>query len=329
MRIVIIGSNSFSGAHFAARALDDGHSVLGISRSPEPHEAFLPRLWKEKPSGEYEFLQADLNKDLPLVNGEMTNFNPEIVVNFAAQSMVGQSWDFPEHWYQTNVVSLSALVRVLQGLPSLVKYVHVTTPEVYGSTSDWITENETFSPSTPYAVSRAAGDWHMLAMHKATGFPVVFTRAANVYGPGQQLYRIIPKAVLSARLSRELPLHGGGTSRRSFIHIDDVADATLKITKHGKPGRTYHISTNKLISIRDLVTRAFELAGVDSAHFLAPTHDRLGKDSGYFLDSSRLRDEFGWEPRIELEEGLTSVITWVDEYLDELAGMPAEYIHRP
>ena len=329
MRIVIIGGNSFSGAHFAARALDDGHSVLGISRSSEPHKAFLPRLWKEKLSGQYEFLQADLNKDLVLISGEMRNFNPEIVVNFAAQSMVGQSWDFPQHWYLTNVVSLSALVSVLHDLPSLVKYVHVTTPEVYGSTSDWITENDSFSPSTPYAVSRAAGDWHLLAMHKATGFPVVFTRAANVYGPGQQLYRIVPKTVLSARLSRELPLHGGGASRRSFIHINDVADATLKITQHGETGRTYHISTNELISIRDLVIRTFELADVDSMHLLASTQDRLGKDSGYFLDSSRLRDEIGWEPRIELDEGLTSVITWVDKYLDRLAAMPTEYIHKP
>ena len=329
MRLVVIGSNSFSGSHCVARALKDQHSVLGISRSPEPHPAFLPRTWEQGQTPDYRLLQADLNEDLPVAISAIADFAPDAVVNFAAQSMVAQSWEHPEHWYRTNVVTLAELVKGLQGIPSMARYVHVTTPEVYGSTSDWITENENFVPSTPYAVSRAAGDWHLLALHKATGFPVVFTRAANVYGPGQQLYRIVPKAALSARLGRELPLHGGGTSRRSFIHIDDVADATLKVAQHGELGQTYHISTNELTSIRDLVVRTFELAGVDSAHLIAPTEDRLGKDSGYFLDSSRIRDELGWEPRIELDEGLASVIAWVDAHLDQLAAMPTDYIHKP
>jgi dTDP-glucose 4,6-dehydratase len=329
VRLVVIGSNSFSGAHFVDTALKALHSVLGISRSAEPHRAFLPYTWDQGQENDYRFLQADLNQDLQVTVGAIKDFAPDVVVNFAAQSMVAQSWENPEHWYRTNVVALAELVKGLQVISSMTRYVHVTTPEVYGSTSDWITENENFSPSTPYAVSRAAGDWHLLAMHRATGFPVVFTRAANVYGPGQQLYRIVPKAALSARLGLELPLHGGGTSRRSFIHIDDVADATLSVAQHGELGQTYHISTNELISIRDLVVRTFELAGVDSAHQIAPTEDRLGKDSGYFLDSSRIREELGWAPRIELDEGLSSVITWVDANLDQLAAMPTDYIHKP
>lgn len=329
MRLAVIGSNSFSGAHFVDTALKAQHSVLGISRSPEPHQAFLPHMWEQGQEHDYRFLQADLNEDLPVTISSIRDFAPHTVVNFAAQSMVAQSWEHPEHWYRTNLVTLAELVKGLQGIPGMTRYVHVTTPEVYGSTTDWITENENFSPSTPYAVSRAAGDWHLLAMHRATGFPVVFTRAANVYGPGQQLYRIVPKAALSARLGRELPLHGGGTSHRSFIHIDDVADATLRVAQHGELGRTYHISTNELISIRDLVVRTFELAGVVSARFIAPTQDRLGKDSGYFLDSSLIRNELGWEPRIELDEGLNSVITWVDANLDQLAAMPTDYIHKP
>jgi dTDP-glucose 4,6-dehydratase len=329
MRLVVIGSNSFSGAHFVARALKDEHSVLGISRSPEPHPAFLPHSREQGQRPDYCFVQADLNEDLAVAIRAISAFAPAVVVNFAAQSMVAQSWEHPEHWYRTNVVALAELVKGLQDIPSMTRYVQVTTPEVYGSTSDWITENENFAPSTPYAVSRAAGDWHLLAMHKATGFPVVFTRAANVYGPGQQLYRIVPKAALSARLGRALPLHGGGTSRRSFIHIDDVADATIKVAQHGEPGQTYHISTNELISIRDLVVRTFELAGVDSGHLIALTGDRLGKDSGYFLDSSRIRDELGWETRIELDEGLNSVIAWVDANLGQFAAMPTDYIHKP
>jgi dTDP-glucose 4,6-dehydratase len=329
MRLVVIGSNSFTGSHVVARALQSEHTVLAISRSPEPSAPFLPRLWAPRGRGDFRFLQADLNDDSATIVKEIREFEPDVVVNFAAQSMVAQSWSQPEHWYRTNVVALASLVSGLQGLPSLRLYVHFTTPEVYGSTRDWITENYVFSPSTPYAVSRAAGDWHLLATHTATGFPVVFTRAANVYGPGQQLYRIVPKAILSALLGRELPLHGGGESRRSFIHIDDVVTATLGIAERGVAGTTYHISTSELVSIRELVFKSFEAVDVDAGHLVATTPDRLGKDAGYFLDSSRLRTELGWSPEVQLDEGLATVAKWAKDNLDQLGSMPLEYTHRP
>lgn len=328
MRFVVIGSNSFSGSHFVHRLLKDGHSVLGISRSAEAPSVFRPYSWTSE-AGSFTFLRADINHNLEAALQSITKFVPDIVVNFAAQSMVAQSWDNPHHWYQTNVVSLSLLVEGLQKLDNLLRYVHITTPEVYGSTSDWTTEHTHFAPSTPYAVSRAAGDLHLLALHSAKGFPVVFTRAANVYGPGQQLYRILPKSVLSARLGRELKLHGGGGSRRSFIHIDDVTEATLKIAISGRNGESYHISTNELISIRDLVSRIFVQCGVDTQQFVAPVEDRLGKDLGYFLDSSKIRKELGWKPLIPLSNGIDSVINWVDSNLEDLSKRNSEYVHKP
>ena len=108
-----------------------------------------------------------------------------------------------------------------------------------------------------------------------------------------------------------------------------LAPARVGVAQHGELGQTYHISTNELTSIRDLAVRTFELAGVDSAHLIAPTEDRLGKDSGYFLDSSRIRDKLSWEPRIDLDRGLSSVIAWVDANLDQLAAMPTDYVHKP
>lgn len=330
MRVVVLGSNSFTGSHFVANALQKGNSVLGISRSAEPGQPFLPRTWSPSSAGEFSFLQADLNSQMYAAVDAMRDFVPEVVVNFAAQSMVEQSWDNPEHWYQTNVVALARLVKELEAFPTLERYVHVTTPEVYGSTTDWVAENEVFAPSTPYAVSRASGDWHLLAMHKERRFPVVFTRAANVFGPGQQLYRIVPKAALCARLGKELPLHGGGVSRRSFIHVDDVAAATLAIAQRGTLGRSYHISTDELVSIRDLVAKIFEVAGVgDPLRHVAAIDERIGKDFGYFLDSSRLREELGWRPRVELDVGIRSVVTWIDANINELVDVPSEYVHKP
>ena len=194
--------------------------------------------------------KEQLKAKLEATNNEIKKLimsrKPEYIVNFAAQGMVAESWLNPEHWYQTNVVSQVKLHDEIRKVDCIKKYVHISTPEAYGSTDGgWLKENYNFSPSTPYAVSRAACDLHLLSFYKAYSFPVVFTRAANVYGPAQQLYRIIPRTMLSARLGRKLNLHGGGISVRSFIHMEDVSSATYKISLQGNIGETYHISTKQ------------------------------------------------------------------------------------
>ncbi len=172
-----------------------------------------------------------------------------------------------------------------------------------------------------------ACDLHPRTFQRQYDYPVVWTRAANVYGPGQQLYRIIPRTILFILLGRQLELHGGGHSVRSFIHIDDVADATMRIATSGRLGETYHISTEELISIKDLVLRIYELAGVDA--LVAATDDRPGKDAGYLLDSTRLRAELDWQPKVPLTEGLSGVIDWIDENLETLRALPDDYLHKP
>ncbi|HVU39349.1 MAG TPA: NAD-dependent epimerase/dehydratase, partial [Opitutales bacterium] len=159
-KIAVIGSNSFSGSWLCAHALEQGLDVLGLSRSAEPGRAFLPYQW-QKASGKFTFRQLDLNKHTREIAAAIDGFHPDYVVNFAAQGMVAQSWEHPTHWYQTNVVANVALHDELRKFAWLKKYVHVSTPEVYGSTSGTITENAPYNPSTPYAASRAACDLHL------------------------------------------------------------------------------------------------------------------------------------------------------------------------
>lgn len=328
-RFLIIGSNSFSGAHFVRHLLQNGHEALGVSRSQEPHDVFLPYKWLSSGLERYQFEQIDLNHDLDHLMEIIQNRKPEYIVNFAAQGMVAQSWETPEDWYQTNVVAQVKLHDRLRKLEFLKKYVHVTTPETYGSTVGWVKESFDFAPSTPYAVSRAASDLHLMSFFKAYDFPVVFTRAANVYGPGQQLYRIIPRAMLFAKTGKKLQLHGGGHSTRSFIHIEDAADATLKIALDGIPGETYHISTRSNISIRDLVNLICEMTGKPFEDLAEVTEERLGKDQAYLLDSSRLREDLSWKDQISLEQGLTETLSWIEDNLDQLKQLPQNYQHKP
>ena len=325
---LVIGSNSFSGAQFIDCLLKSRHQVVGVSRSPELDSVFLPYK-SSKYLSNFKFYQIDINHQINQLIESVKDFQPEYIVNFAAQGMVAQSWKTPEHWYQTNVVGQVKLHDALRKLNFIKKYVHVTTPEAYGSTEGWISENHMFNPSTPYAVSRAACDMHLMSFYKAYNFPVVFTRSANVYGPGQQLYRIIPRTMLYARLGKKIQLDGAGKSIRSFIHMRDVSDATLRIAISGQIGATYHISTKGFLSIRALVEKIATLTDVKFEDLARVSEDRLGKDQAYLLESSKLRNELSWADQISLDDGLTDTLNWIDSNLEILKQQNPDYLHKP
>jgi dTDP-glucose 4,6-dehydratase len=327
-KVLILGSNSFSGASFASYLMNQGVDVLGASRSDEPHDVFLPYRWGKK-SGSFCFSKIDLNHDIDTLEALIKRERTNIIVNFAAQSMVGESWTRPEDWMMTNAVSTARLAERLRHIDFLDKYVHVTTPEVYGSTDGWITENSGFNPSTPYAVSRAAGDMTFNIYREAFSVPVVFTRAANVYGPGQQLYRIIPRTIMFALTNRKLQLQGGGVSTRSFIHIDDVSRATWEIAQKAPIGETYHISTQQIVSIKALVENICRLLGKEFTDCVEMAPDRTGKDQAYWLNSDKLRTTLHWQDEITLEYGLEQCVKWARDNLEVLRQLPQNYIHRP
>ncbi len=325
-RFLVIGSNSFSGASFVAGALATGAHVVGISRSAEPDDALLPYKWGDHAG--FRFHRLDLNRDLETIEKVTREFRPSYVVNFAAQSMVAQSWAHPEHWFQTNTVAMVKLHERLRRCEFLQKYVQISTPEVYGTTAGLVGETTKYNPSTPYAVSKAACDMSLASFHKAYGFPVVFTRAANVCGPGQPLYRIIPKTVSCILTGKKLKLEGGGKSVRSFIHIRDVVDGTIRVAKNGKAGDVYHLATDRNQSIRDVVVEICRQLGASFEQCVEETPARLAQDPAYLLDCSKARQELGWAPRLTVEDVVGETIAWVKKNLHRLSELPDEYVHK-
>ena len=178
------------------------------------------------------------------------------------------------------------------------------------------------------AASWAAAYTFIQLLVKNFSFPAVFTRAANVYGPCQQLFKIIPRSVIFIKKGIKIPLHGGGEARRSFIHIRDVCEATLKIMESADPGEVYNLSTNELTPIKNIVKSMCGKMGADFSSSVESVPKRLGLDSAYILDSSKAAKDFGWQPRIRLEEGLDEVIKWVDANWDEICTESLEYIHK-
>ena len=326
---LIIGSNSFTGSHLVQHCLEKGYKVIGISRSDEYPKVMLPYLYIGNEDLNFSFYKLDVNEDLQKILKICDDNEPEIIANFAAQGEVRSSWQNPLQWYETNTIAIVKLTDELRRRTYLKRYLTASTPEVYGSTSDNLKENHNYSPSTPYAASKLAGDLHLITLYKRYSFPVVFTRSANVYGIHQQLYRIIPRAIIYLKMKKKIQLHGNGKSERSFIHIRDVADATLKIAEKGIVGDVYHISPEgDDISIYAVVKTISEMMNYNFEDSVELIDQNFGQDSKYSISSSKLRLDLNWKPKISLQTGIEEMIKWIDNNWAEISGMPLEYIHK-
>ena len=327
-RIAVIGSNSFSGSDFIDLLLDDeNNDVVGLSRSPEKNPIFLP--YKRHNGTRFTFYQRDLNNQMSEIIDLLDSFQPEYIVNFAAQSEVGPSWDHPDHWFQTNVVALSKLVDALRRRDYLKRYMHISSPEVYGTCEGTITESAPLNPSTPYAASKAAADLLLFTFVKNFQFPLIMIRSTNVYGAHQQLFKIIPRCAVYLKSGIKIELHGGGQAVKSYIHIRDISRGELAALERGIPGNIYHLSPSAGYAVCDVVKRMCELMGHSFKESTISVGERLGQDAAYVIDSTRARKEFDWYPGISLEEGLAGVVAWIEGNWEQIQREPSEYVHKP
>lgn len=325
---LVLGANSFAGSSTVDYLINQGEVVIGVSRGAERSAMFHPVLvnpGKER----YRFYQIDINHDFDALTALIDQIEPAYIIDFAGQGMVAESWGTPEQWYETNIVAKVKLHNFLQGKVWLKKYVRVSTPEVYGSQDNLTEESWSFNPSTPYAVSHAAIDMSLRAFWRQYEFPVVFARFSNFYGPGQQLYRIVPRTIIYGRLNRTLQLHGGGVAVRAFIHGRDVAQAVQRCALGGVEGDIYHFSTDSFVSIRELVEQIHRLMGINFSQATQISDDRPGKDAQYLMSDKKARQQLGWSPEVTLLEGLKQSIAWVDQHLEEIKTLPLNYIHQP
>lgn len=329
-KVAVIGVNSFSGSALTKKLLENGVQVLGFARSLETPTHFLPHAQiPQKLLSGLEIFRANLLHEHREISQEIMRNRAEIVVNFAAQSMVSESWETPEDWYETNVSCLAKLVSILSngGTYKIKKFIHFTTPEVYGNTTGKVKENWHFNPTTPYAISRAAGDFHLKALHDNFNFPVIFTRTANIYGPHQKIYRVIPKLIVKGLKGEKFQLQGEGKSLRSFIHSEDVSSALIKIMQDGSIGETYHISTEHVVSIRQLAEVILSKLGLDFEKSVELVPDRIGKDNAYLLDSKKIRSELDWVDSISLDDGFDQTLSWIQKDWGFLRSFKTDYVH--
>ena len=326
--VLVIGSNSFSGSDFIDLLLEQGvYSVVGVSRSPEKTPVFLR--YKRHQDPDFEFHRIDLNQDLPKLVELMKTRQPGYVVNFAAQSEVAPSWENPQQWFQTNAVAVTALAHALKDMRFLKRYVHISSPEVYGTCVGTVHEDAPLNPSTPYAASKAAGDLSLFTYVKNFNLPLAMIRSTNVYGAHQQLFKIIPRSVINLKLGRKIALHGGGVAVKSYIHIRDVSRGELAAMEKGQAGSIYHLSPDHGIAVKDVVRLICERLGRTYADCVTTTAERLGQDAAYVIDSTRARTQLGWHPAVSIQSGLQEALDWVGRYWEEIKALPHDYVHQP
>ena len=327
-KVLIIGSNSFAGSDFIDFLLKKNFKIYGVSRSKENNKIFLKYKYNKKLKNfTFQKINLNLKKDLIKLINIIKNEKINYIVNFAAQGMVAESWVNPEDWYLTNVYSNSVLIKELSKL-KIKKYINFSTPEVYGNTTFLKKESNNFAPTTPYAVSRSAQDLNLLAYYKTYNFPVVFTRAANIYGPYQQSYRIIPKVIISILTNKKIPIHGKGDTLRSFIYMLDVSRALYKILLDKKNlGETFHISSKRFISILELAKLINKLMNEKNKNTYH-AKERDGKDLRYTLNSNKIRNYYSWSEKTNLEEGIINTINWIKKNLNYFKKTSLKYSHK-
>ena len=326
-KILILGSNSFSGSSLINFLLKKKNiEIFSASRSKE-NKLFLPH----KSSNNYKkvnFKQIDINKDFNKLKNYILKIKPDYVIDFVSQGMVNQSWLNPEHWYETNVVAKAKIHNFLKDCKFLKKYLRISTPEIYGNKSKNLKESFYYIPSSPYAVSHAAMDMNLKILYEKFNFPVIFLRPSNFYGPGQKLYRIIPKTIYSIIKKKKLVLDGGGVAVRSFIYADDFSSAVYKCLTNGKIGEVYHVASEEYVSIKSLIVKICKKLSVDINEVVEVGPERISQDSKYILDIKKIKKELKWKPEINLDQGLDITIEWVKKNINNFKKEDLNYKHK-
>lgn len=276
----------------------------------------------------YSYHAYHVTHELDLLLELLDRERPQVIVNYAAQGEGAVSWKHSWRFFETNAMALARLAEALMSRDYLERFIHIGTSELYGSVETPAREDAPIQPSSPYAASKAAFDMYLVSVHRVLKFPMNVIRPSNAYCPGQLLHRVIPKAVVCGLTGRRLPLHGGGRAEKSYIHARDLARAIHLVGEKAPLGAIYNAGPPTPISIRGLVETVAKVMGMPFDTLCEVTDDRPGQDSRYWLDSSAIRRDVGWEPEVGLEAGIREMVEWGRTYIDQLRDWPMDYTLR-
>ena len=320
-----IGSNYI---HYMFKKYDNEIRIINVDKLT--YAGNLENLKDVENRDNYTFIRADIC-DADAINKIFEENDIDRVVHFAAESHVDRSIKNPDVFVKTNVLGTLVMLNAAKAAWEIgdnvykedKKFLHVSTDEVYG-TLDFdgtlFTEQTKYDPHSPYSASKASSDHFVRAYHDTYGMPTIVTNCSNNYGPYQFPEKLIPLFINNIRYGKSLPVYGKGENVRDWLFVEDHARAIDLIFHQGKVAETYNIGGfnewKNIDLIKIIIKTVDKLLGHPegcSDHLITYVTDRAGHDLRYAIDSTKLKNELGWEPSLQFEEGIEKTVRW---YLD-------------
>ena len=308
MRLVVTGGAGFIGSNFVRYMLAEHEDVQIVNLDKLTYAGNLENLADVAESPRYRFVQADVADAKAVESIFADGF--DAILHLAAETHVDRSLEDASPFLRTNVLGTQVLLEAARR-HGVARFVHISTDEVYGSAppNASFDENAPLRPSSPYAASKASGDLLVSSYVHTFGLPVVILRCTNNYGPYQFPEKMIPLMIANALEDRPLPVYGDGLQARDWIHVEDYCRAILAALRKGRAGEIYNVSAGRPRTNLEVIRTLLGFVGKPES-LITFVQDRPGHDRRYALDSTKFRNELGWEPRRSFEEGLASTVEW-------------------
>ena len=308
MKLLVTGGLGFIGSNFIMHVLKKYTDFEIINLDAEIDGSNHDNLKDLEKSNLYRFVKGNItNRKL------LDEIIPDVdcVINFAAESHVDRSIANPNPFLISNFRGVFTILEALKDKNK--KFIQISTDEVFGTIKEGsATEITRFNPSSPYAATKASAELLINSYVITYKIDAMITRCTNNYGPRQFFEKLIPKAISLATNDKTIPIYGNGKSIRDWIFVDDHCEAIMSVLKNGKSGESYNISAANEIDNLEVVYRILKILN-KSEKLIKFVSSRPGEDTRYSLDSTKIRRELGWEPKISFDEGIKKTIEWYQE----------------
>jgi dTDP-glucose 4,6-dehydratase len=304
-KILILGSHSFAGSCLLENILNEKKYNVISSYNTNKNFFFLPFMKNEKFFFSKKInLLKNINSLIELIHKR----KPNIIVDFASNCNVNQSWNSTDEIMKVNFLNKINLIKNISNLKYLKKYIYISTPEIFGSNNYFIKENsKKYNPSSPYAISKLAFELFLKNFNKTFNFPAIISRFANFYGPSQSFNRLIPRLIFSIIKNKKFNLEGKGNYLRSYIYKNDFCNAINKIIDRGIPGDTYHFSGGDFYSTKKVISIACSLFNSKYKELVINGQERVSQDYCYKLDDNYTKKKLRWKNIVNLEMGMIKI----------------------